>query len=156
MDITSIITRWSFNLDSPKLRGSVLSELLQLQFSGSEEYPAAPPTAPGMVTSSCIGSGFSLTIRLGEAGGAEPILRTVDWWLGGWAKAKGRRLRRLGEAGEDKGERGGPGDGGGDFRGLRGRAHGRPRRVISSRRVSMGEPLTVHSVMPIWRRWERA
>lgn len=28
--------------------------------------------------------------------------------------------------------------------------------AITLRRVAMGEPRTVHSVMPIWRRWERA
>lgn len=62
-----------------------------------------------------------------------------------------------GEEEVDRGDRGGPGeDGGGVLRGFRGRAQGRPRLVMISLRVSIGEPLTDHSVMPIWRRWERA
>lgn len=142
-----------------KLRGRTLSELLQLR--DSPEKPADLPTAPGVVTSSCTGSGFSLrTSPLDDVGGAELDLETAGGGgLEGRAKAKGRRLRRVagGEEEVDRGDRGGPGeDGGGVLRGFRGRAQGRPLLVMISLRVSIGEPLTDHSVMPIWRRWERA
>lgn len=42
----------------PKLRGNTLSELLQLR--ASPEKPEDLPAAPGVVTSTCTGSGFSL------------------------------------------------------------------------------------------------
>lgn len=141
------------------MRGNTLSELLQLRVS--PENPSALPTAPGVVTSSCAGSGFSLRISpLEDVRGTEFDLdRAGSGGLEGRAKAKGRRLSRVAEGEEEVGigDRGGPGeDGGGLLRGLRGRAQGRPRRVMISLRVSIGEPLTDHSVMPIWRRWERA
>ncbi len=67
-----LIKPWRQNLylELPKLRGNTLSELLQLR--GSPEKPADLPTAPGVVTSSCTGSGFSLRISpLEDVGGAE-------------------------------------------------------------------------------------
>ena len=58
------------SLKLPKLKGNTLSELFQLR--DSAEKLSDLLAAPGMVTSSCAGSGFSLRISpLGEAGGAE-------------------------------------------------------------------------------------
>lgn len=153
--------RQNIGVNLPKLRGNTLSEVLQLQLRGSVARPPDLPTAPGVVTSTCTGSGFSLRIRPPEdVGGAELDLDTAGCGgLEGRANAKGRRLRSVAEGEEevDRGERGGPGeDGGGVLRGFRGRAQGRPRLVMISLRVSIGEPLTDHSVMPIWRRCERA
>ena len=141
----------------------MLSLLFQLQLRGSAGSPPDAPTAPGMVTSSCSGSGlgFRTTPPEEEGGVAEggmvgDVLHPAGGWgLEGRAKVKGRRPSRGAEAsGEEEdgasGERGGPGeDGGGVLRGLRGRAQGSPRLAMTSLRVSMGEPLTDHSVMPI-------
>lgn len=148
-------------MNLPKLRGNTLSELLQLRVS--PEPPSGFPTFPGVVTSSCAGSGFNLRISPLEDDvvGTELDL-DIDWGgLEGCAKAKGSRLRRLadGEVEEEagRGDRGGPGEEGVRlFTDFRGRAQGKPRLIIISLRVSIGEPLTDHSVMPIWRRWERA
>lgn len=138
-----------------------MSDFLQLELGDSAGKPPDLPTDPGGVTSTCTGSGFGVRVRLLEdIWGAELDLDIGDWGgLDGRAKANGRRPRSVAEGDEDvdRGERGGPGDdGGGVLRGLRGRAQGRPRRVMISRNVSIGEPLTDHSVIPIWRRWERA
>lgn len=88
------------------------------------------------------------------------ILRAAaGWWCPeGWLKGKGRRLRSPAggdteeeDGGEERERRGGPGPGeeGEDLRDRMGRAQGKPRRVMISRSVSIGEPLTDHSVMPI-------
>lgn len=55
-----------------------MSELLQLELRDSVEKPPDLPTAPGVVTSSCTGSGFSLRISpLEDVGGAEPDFDTA-------------------------------------------------------------------------------
>lgn len=153
------------------------SEPIQLGPRRSVAKPPAPPLSPSSsaplngVTSSWTGSGlgFSGEAELGveegltealEVEAETSILRAAaGWWCPeGWLKGKGRRLRSPagGDVEEEGGEeerqrRGGPGPGeeGGDLRGRRGKAQGRPRRVMISRSVSMGEPLTDHSVMPI-------
>lgn len=146
----------------PKFRGKMLSALAHVIFS--PENPSVLPTVPGAVTSSWAGSGFSFRISPpADVSGIEFDLELAGWGGGGglegWTKAKGGRLTRVDDGDEEvgSGERRGPGeDGGGLLRGLSGSAQGRPRLVMTSLRVSIGEPLTDHSVMPIWRKWDLA
>lgn len=132
----------------PKLSGSMLSEL-QLQFSGSAEKLPDLPTGPDEAMSSCTGSGFSFRIRPPDAAELD-LDNTGCRGLEGRAKLKGRRLRRVAEGEEEAVDRGETGeDGGGVFRRFRGRAQGKPLLEMISFSVSIGEPLTDHSVMPI-------
>lgn len=133
------------------MRGNALSETRQPEPSESAERPPEPPAASGVVTSSCTGSGFSLRISpLEDIGGAELDLEAGG---GGGGEAKGSRLRTVddGEERVESGDPGGPGvDGGGVLRDLKGRrAQGKPRLEMISLSVSIGEPLTDHSVIPI-------
>lgn len=119
---------------------------------------------PFMVTSTISGSGFGLTSStVGEELAVDvdgDILRVGGWsWLGVWAKWKGRRPSTFLGGEEDwSAGRGSPGLGEeeGDFGDFRGMMDGRPRRTIISFSVSIGEPFTDHSVIPSWRRWDRA
>lgn len=142
--------------------GNTLLKLLQLRVP--LEKPWDLFRGPDIVTSTCAGSGFSFIVKPLEH---EFECRKFDLHAAkGWGRLKGRMqveetlLRR--ETGKEDEEASredfkAPWDDGKVFfMDLIENAKGWPCLVMTSLRVSIGEPLTDHSVIPIWRRWERA
>lgn len=107
------------------------------------------------MTSNCAGSGFSFIVKPleHEFGCREFDLDTAKGGgtLKGWTQEEETLLRESGGEAEARREDfGAPGDDGEVFfRDLIENAQGWPCLVMTSLRVSMGEPLTDHSVIPI-------
>lgn len=149
----------------PNLSGNILSELLQLSVSQGKSWDLS--TGPDTVTSTCAGSVFSFIVKpLEHEFGCRDIDLGTRSHVGGWGMLKGcmqveeTLLRKETRAEGDEGRKedlGGLGtDGNVFFKDFIEKAQDWLCLVTTSLRVSIGDPLTDHSVIPIWRRWERA